>query len=341
MEDKEPKNFVKTRMPANLPPEYLEAEKRYRAAKNPTEKLACLEDMLTLLPKHKGTDKLRADLRRRVSKVKAASQAKKGASKRESAFQIDKEGAGQVVVVGPANVGKSALVARLTNANPEVADFPLTTWKPTPGMMPVENIQVQLVDTPPLNRDYVEPELLDLIRRSDLILLVVDLQTDPVQQLEETVHLLEENRIVPSHQRDKYEEERLLKFIPFLVLANKNDDESTDENLQIFRELTDNDWPMISVSTITGRNLELLKNTLVDKLQIIRVYSKAPGKEPDLTAPFVLKRGSTVEDFAGKVHKDFVDKLKIAKVWGDVVFDGQMVQRDYILRDGDVVELHI
>jgi hypothetical protein len=341
MEDKEPKNFFKTNMPANLPPEYLEAEKRYRAAKNPTEKLACLEDMLTLLPKHKGTDKLRADLRRRVSKVKAASQAKKGASKRESAFQIDKEGAGQVVVVGPANVGKSALVARLTNANPEVADFPLTTWKPTPGMMPVENIQVQLVDTPPLNRDYVEPELLDLIRRSDLILLVVDLQTDPVQQLEETVHLLEENRIVPSHQRDKYEEERLLKFIPFLVLANKNDDESTDENLQIFRELTDNDWPMISVSTITGRNLEMLKNTLVDKLQIIRVYSKAPGKEPDLTAPFVLKRGSTVEDFAGKVHKDFVDKLKIAKVWGDVVFDGQMVQRDYILRDGDVVELHI
>jgi ribosome-interacting GTPase 1 len=328
-------------MPANLPPEYLEAEKRYRAAKNPTEKLTCLEDMLTLLPKHKGTDKLRADLRRRISKVKATSQGKKAAGKRESVFQIDKEGAGQVVVVGPANVGKSALVARLTNANPEVADFPLTTWKPTPGMMPVENIQVQLVDTPPLNRDYVEPELLDLIRRSELILLVVDLQTDPVQQLEETVNLLEENRIVPSHLRDKYEEERLLKFIPFLVLANKNDDENTDENLEIFRELTDHDWPMISVSTITGRNLELLKNTLVDKLQIIRVYSKAPGKEPDLTAPFILKRGSTVEDFAGRVHKDFIDKLKIARVWGDSVFDGQMVQRDYILRDGDVVELHI
>jgi ribosome-interacting GTPase 1 len=328
-------------MPANLPPEYLEAEKRYRAAKNPAEKLACLEDMLTLLPKHKGTDKLRADLRRRVSKVKAASQTKKGAGKRESAFQIDKEGAGQVVVVGPANVGKSALVARLTNANPEVANFPLTTWKPTPGMMPVENIQIQLVDTPALNRDYVEPELMDLIRRSDLILLVVDLQTDPVEQLEETVDLLEENRIVSSHLRDQYTEKRLLKFIPFLVLANKNDDANTDENLEIFQELTDNDWPMISVSTITGRNLELLKNTLVDKLEIIRVYSKAPGKEPDLTSPFVLKRGSTLEDFAGKVHKDFVDKLKIAKVWGDSVFDGQMVQRDYILQDGDVVELHI
>ena len=328
-------------MPANLPPEYLEAEKRYRAAKNPTEKLACLEDMLTLLPKHKGTDKLRADLRRRISKVKASSLVKKTAGKRDSAFQIDKEGAGQVAVVGPANVGKSALVGRLTNANPEGADFPLTTWKPTPGMMPVENIQIQLVDTPALNREYVEPELLDLIRRSDLILLVVDLQTDPVQQLEETVDLLEQNRIIPIHLRDKYEEERLLKFIPCLVLANKNDDENTDENLEIFRELTNNDWPMISVSTITGRNLELLKNILVQELQIIRVYSKAPGKEPDLTSPFVLKRGSTVEDFAGKVHKDFVDKLKIARVWGDGVFDGQMVQRDYILKDGDVVELNI
>ena len=328
-------------MPANLPPEYLEAEKRYRAAKNPTERLACLEDMLTLLPKHKGTDKLRADLRKRVSKAKASSQAKKTAGKRESAFQIDKEGAGQVVVVGPANVGKSALVARLTNANPEVADFPLTTWKPTPGMMPVENIQIQLVDTPPLNRDYVEPELLDLIRRSDLILLVVDLQTDPVQQLEETFHLLQENRIIPNHLQYKDEGEWLSKFIPCLVLASKNDDENTDENLEIFRELVNHDWPMISVSTTTGRNLELLKNTLVDMLQIIRVYSKAPGREPDLTSPFVLKRGSTVEDFAGKVHKDFVDKLKIVKVWGEGVFDGQMVQRDYILQDGDVVELHI
>ena len=328
-------------MPANLPPEYLEAEKRYRAAKNPTEKLVCLEDMLTLLPKHKGTDKLRADLRRRISKVKSSSQAKKSAGKRESPFQIDKEGAGQVVVVGPANVGKSALVARLTNANPEVANFPLTTWKPTPGMMPVENIQIQLVDTPALNRDYVEPELLDLIRRSDLILLVVDLQTDPVLQLEEAANLLEENRIIPRHLRHRYEDERLLKFIPCLVLANKNDDQNTDENFEIFRELANNDWPMISVSTVTGRNLELLKNTLVQELQIIRVYSKAPGKEPDLTSPFVLKKGSTVEDFAGKVHKDFVNKLKIAKVWGDGVFDGQMVQRDYILRDGDVVELHI
>ena len=328
-------------MPANLPPDYFAAEKRYRAAKTPAEKIACLDDMLTIMPKHKGTDKLRADLRRRISKLKSASQTKKSLGKQDSAFRIDKEGAGQVVVVGPTNVGKSALVATLTNANPEIAEFPLTTWKPTPGMMPVENIQIQLVDTPPMNRDYMEPELLDLIRRSDLILLVVDLLTDPVQQLEDTVALLEENRIVPRHLQRRYGEVRALSFVPILVLANKNDDESSEENLEIFQELIEDDWPLVSASIKTGRNLEFLKETLVKRLKIIRVYSKAPGKEPDLTAPFVLREGNTVEDFAGKVHKDFVEKLKVVKVWGAAVYDGQMVQRDHRLQDGDVVELHI
>jgi len=328
-------------MPANLPPDYFEAEKRYREAKTSREKIACLEEMLTIMPKHKGTDKLRADLRKRISKLKDASQSKKGVSKRESAFNIDKEGAGQVVVVGPANVGKSAFVASLTNANPAVADFPLTTWKPTPGMMPVGNFQIQLVDTPPLNRDYVEPELLDLIRRADLILLMVDLQTDPVQQLEDTVALLDEHRIVPLRLKEQYADLRGLTLIPFLVLANKNDDENTQENYEIFRELLDDDWPMISISVTRGRNLDEMKQTLIHRLEIIRVYSKAPGKEADLSSPFVLKRGSTIEDFAGKVHKDFTNQLKIAKVWGAAVFDGQMVQRDHILQDGDIVELHI
>ena len=119
------------------------------------------------------------------------------------------------MLVGPVNVGKSALVSALTNAKPKVADFPHTTWKPTPGMMPMENIQIQLVDTPPLNRDFMEPELLDLIRRSDYILVVVDLQTDPVYQLEDSVVLLQEHRIAPDHLKERYHEQRGLIFIPF------------------------------------------------------------------------------------------------------------------------------
>jgi len=328
-------------MPANLTPEYLEAERRYREAKTQAEKLACLEDMLTVLPKHKGTDKLKADLRRKISKLKTATQTKKAAGKRDSAFRIDKEGAGQVVLAGPPNVGKSALVVALTNATPEVADFPHTTWKPTPGMMPVANIQIQLVDTPPLTREYVESELIDLIRRADVIAVVVDLNTDPVQQLEDTVKILEEYRIAPRSFQERYPDQRGWTFRPFLVLANKCDDGTAEEHFEIFRELLDEEWPALPISARNGRNLEALKDKVVELLEIIRAYSKAPGKEPDLTAPFVLKRGSTVGDLAGKVHKDFQDKLKWAKVWGSGVYEGQMVNRDYVLHDGDVVELHI
>jgi ribosome-interacting GTPase 1 len=328
-------------MPTNLPPEYFDAEKRYRTASSPEEKIASLEELIGTIPKHKGTDKLRADFRRRLSKLKSASQAKKGTGKRDSVFRLDKEGAGQVVVVGPTNVGKSALVAALTNATPQVADFPHTTWQPTPGMMPIQNIQVQLIDTPPLDRDFVEPELMDMIKRSDLILLMVDLLTDPMSQLEDTIALLEEHHIVPHHLQDRYPDQRRLIFTPFLVLANKNDDETSDENFEIFCELLEDEWPLLPISTTAGRNFESLKQVMFEQLGIIRVYSRAPGKEPDFTAPFILKKGNTIEDFAGKVHQDFLKNLKTARVWGEGVYDGQLVRRDHVLHDGDVVELHI
>jgi ribosome-interacting GTPase 1 len=327
-------------MPTNVPPEYFEVEKQYRAATSPAEKIEYIEELLSIIPKHKGTDRLRGDWRRRLSKLKSASQSKKGTGRQISAYHIDKEGAGQAVLVGPPNVGKSALVVALTNARPEVANFPFTTWQPTPGMMPMENIQFQLVDTPPLNPEFIEPDLIDLIRRADLILLVVDLQTDPVQQLEDTVALLEEHRILPMRRKERYAGQRRLTFIPFLVLANKNDDESSDENYQIFCELLEGNWPLIPVSATTGRNLDLLKQTVYKLLGIIRVYSKARGKEPDFTAPLIMQKGDTIEEFAAKIHKDFVQNLKMARIWGDGVYDGQLVGRDHVLQDGDVIELH-
>jgi len=328
-------------MPTNLPPEYFDAEKRYRTASTSAEKLACIEEMLAIIPKHKGTDKLRADLRKRVSKLKSAAQAKKSLARHESAYHINKEGAGQVVIVGATNVGKSALVATVTHAAPQVADFPHTTWKPTPGMMPMENIQIQLIDTPPLSKEFVDPEMMDLIRRCDLVLLMVDLQTDPLQQLEDTVAVLGEHRIVPLRLKDRYRDQRGISLVPFLIMANKNDNAATDENLDIFRELLSDNWPMIAASVATGRNLDLLKATIVERLNIIRVYSKSHGQKPDRSSPFVLKKGSTIADFACKVHQDFAQKLKAAKVWGIAVFDGQMVQRDYVLQEGDIIELQI
>jgi ribosome-interacting GTPase 1 len=326
-------------MPINLPPQAIEAERQYRAAESLEEKISCLEEYLSLIPKHKGTDHLRADLRRKLSKLKSAAQTRKKTGKQLSPYHIDKEGAGQVVLVGMTNVGKSALVAALTNATPEVSAAPYTTWEPTPGMMVVDHVQIQLIDTPPLNQDFVDPEMLNLIRRCDLILVVVDLQTHPVQHLEEAIEILEENRIVALHREEQYTGERRATVIPMLVLVNKFDDEDCYEVYEIFCELLEEEWPLIPASATTRRNLSVLKQSVYDELGIMRIYSKPPGREPDYTSPFVMERGGTVEEFARQIHQDFYDNLKTARLWGEGVYDGQTVGRDHILHEGDVVEL--
>jgi ribosome-interacting GTPase 1 len=198
-----------------------------------------------------------------------------------------------------------------------------------------------------LDRDYVEPELLDLIRRVDLVVLTIDLQTDPVRQLRDTAALLGQHRILPEHLEEEAVEEesgtwrRRPTIKPFLVLVNKYDDEESAEVFDIFLELLDEDWPLVPVSAATGRNLEYLKQVVFERLGIIRIFSRAPGQEPDYTAPFVLRKGETVADFAGKLHQDFYHNLKTARVWGTGVYDGQLVSRDHVLHDGDVVELRI
>lgn len=218
-------------MPTNLPPDYFKVDKRFREADTLPEKIELLEEMIRIVPKHKGTDHLRADLRRKLSKLKDEAQKTKKPSRRDSAFRIPKAGAGQVMVVGPVNVGKSALVARLTGAPLDVSPAPYTTWEPSPAMMPVENMQVQLVDTPPLSRDFVEPRMRDLIRGADMILIVVDLSTEPIKQLNATIELLEEFRIAPEDRKDQYSEDQRMLFKPVLVLVNKCDDDDLEEPL--------------------------------------------------------------------------------------------------------------
>jgi len=326
-------------MPTNLPPEYHRADERFRSARTAEEKIAALEDLYGTIPKHKGTDKLRADVRRRLAKLRDESQNQKRAGRHESAFHVVREGAGQAALVGPPNTGKSALMRALTHARPEVADYPFTTWTPTPGMMQIDDIQVQLVDTPPVHRDHVEPAMFDLIRHADLLLAVVDLSDEPLRQFDETNAILMEHRVVPLPLKDRTVNPERSEFLPALVLANKNDDALTDEDAAVFGELLGASWTVIPVSAATGRNFELLKKRVFETLGIIRVYSKPPGKKPEMGSPFVLKQGSKVADFAAKVHHDFLDHLSSARVWGTGVRDGQMAGRDHPLNDGDVVEL--
>lgn len=326
-------------MPTNLPPEYFEAEKVYKAAQSLEEKISALEDLISTIPKHKGTDKLRADFRRRLAKLRESQQTTKRKTTQKSPYQFEREGAGQVVIIGPTNVGKSTLVDMLTNATPEVSESPYTTWLPTPGMMNIDDVQVQLVDTPPLNPEYVEPELLNLLRRADMALLMVDVQTYPLEQLEESLAILRNNRLAPINATHPGVKERHNQ-VPILVAANKCDDADCDEVYEIFRELASIDWVMLPISARNLRNIDLFKKMIFERLGVVRVYAKPPGKPPDMDTPFVLKQGSTVEDLAERIHKEILENLKYARVWGSTQHDGQMVGRDYVLHDKDIVELH-
>jgi uncharacterized protein len=328
-------------MPANLPPQYFEAEQRFREAKTPEDKVEALEEMLAIMPKHKGTDKLKAMLRERISKFKDQAQKKKGVSRQKTAYDIEKEGPAQTVIIGPPNTGKSSLVKLITNASPEVAAFPHTTHKPTPGMAQYENIQFQLIDTPPLTKDYTEPAFADLIRRADIVVILLDLSADPMQQLEDALHILHSFRIYSEACTIPEDLRKPPRIKKTLVVVNKMDRPEDKETLDIFLELSGIKLPCIGVSTRTGHNVMVFLDKLYELSGIIRIYTKPPGKEADKKSPFIVPLGSTLADLAGKVHNDFVNKLKYARAWGKSVRDGQMVQRDYVLQDGDVVELCI
>jgi len=328
-------------MPANLSPDYYEAEKHYKEARTDEERIEALQEMLAVIPKHKGTDKMQADLKHRISKLKEESQKKKGAVKQKSMFFIESEGAAQLLIIGPPNTGKSSLVATLTNASPEISPFSHTTHKPTPGMAMFENVQFQLIDTPPMTEEYVDPQMIDMIRRSDILVILLDITSDLIGQYEYIVSELAANRIFPEGTDLEEGVKRPAMFKKIIVLVNKVDARSQIEDFNTFTELVDLKTPTIPISILNNINLNTFLKTVFDLSRIIRVYSKYPGREPDLNEPFVIPRDSTLEDLAGKIHKDFLTKLKFARVWGKSAHSGQMIQRDHVLQDGDIVELHI
>jgi ribosome-interacting GTPase 1 len=331
-------------MPANLTPQYIEAERKLRTAKTPQEKIAILEELLSLIPKHKGTEKLQAQHKAKIAKLKEEMQ-KQSSTKHGPTFIIDKQGAGQVIVVGPPNVGKSMLIKALTGADPDVGDYPFTTRAPAPYMMKWENVKVQLIDLPPMTSDLFESWQVELIKVADAALLVVDLSSaDAPAQLESLIAKLKEKRIEFVREDDVVSGRSSLPPVfrkRTILVANKTDHESAAENLEILKLFFEGQLALAPVSATSSAGLEDLKKRIFGLLDVIRVYSKAPGKKPDHHEPFVLKRGSTVIDMARSVHKDFAEKLAYARLWRGSAYTGQMVNRDFPLEDEDVCELHI
>jgi hypothetical protein len=328
-------------MPANLPPQYKEAEERYRQAKTTAEKILALEEMLAIIPHHKGTDKLIGQLRKRLSQHKEESQRRSSTSRQADPFTVKKEGAAQVVLVGLPNGGKSQILGSLTNAVPLIADYPFTTRAPLPGMMKFENLQVQIVDSPPLMDEFTESGLANLIRNADALAIILDLAEDCATQVELILEELNRRRIRVLKRGEEKRTEIGQYPKRALLIGNKADLKEAQGNCRQLLERFSRDYPVLCVSAKENLNLEEAKKEIFSILDIVRAYTKAPGKAPDRNDPVVLPKGSRVLDFASQIHKDFAQKLKFARIWGKEKYDGQMVPREYILQDGDVIEMHI
>ena len=330
-------------MAVNLPPQYHDAEARYKKARTPEEKLAALREMWVILPKHKASEKVQADLKTRISELNDEIEHAKTAPKKgpHTAHKVPKQGAGQVVFLGPPNAGKSLLLSRLTKASPAVAPYPFTTREPVPGMMDFEDVRVQLVDLPPITSDHYEHFITDITRAADAALLFLDLADDdgPAATLAVIDRLKQARReLVRDIPAD---DDPTIYYLKTLFVANKADDEAADIRLELAREAFGDRLPMLVVSGEKETGLEELRKAIYDLLGVMRIYTKQPGKPADMTSPFTCPIRSTVSEFAGHVHKDFEEKLKSARVWGTGVFDGQTVGRDHVLHDRDVVELHV
>jgi ribosome-interacting GTPase 1 len=325
-------------MPANLTPEYFKAEQWYRSAATSDEKILALERMLSVMPKHKGTDHLKADLRRKLSKLKEAAAQKSKASVIDI-FHVPRTGSGQIALLGTPNSGKSTIVAALTNAKANVADFPFATNGPVPGMVRFEDVQIQLVDMPPITADYIMPGQVGTYRHCDLIGIVIDLSGDAEEQLEVCLDFLEGRNLLIDPETLATDDGGNVPGKGVFCICTKTDI-ARPGAVEKLKELCKYPFEFVEISAESGAGVDELPGIFFRLLRIIRVYAKPPGKKPDMNEPFTLPAGSTVMDLAGSVHRQLAENLRFARIWGTGVYDGQNAPRDHVLHDKDIIELH-
>jgi len=326
-------------MAANLTPAYRDADERFRNATTNEEKIAALEEMIATVPKHKGTEGLQADLKRKLSKLKeAATQPKKGAAHTDI-FHVPRSGAGQVVLLGMPNTGKSTILATLTKAKVNVADFPFATQVPVPGMVRYEDVQIQLVDMPPITADYSAPGQVGTYRNGDLIGVVIDLSQDVEEQILVLLDYLESRKLLLDEDTPAVDGQGNALAKKAVCLCTKVDI-AAEGAFELVKDSCGQMAEFLRLSTQTGEGYDKLGEMLFRQLNILRVYAKPPGKPADMHDPFTLPIGATVHDMARVIHRELAEKLKSARIWGTGVYDGQSVHLTHTLHDRDVVELH-
>ncbi len=330
-------------MPANLPPQYYELEREFKREQDPKEKLRLAQELLAMMPKHKGTDKLQAELKAKISKLRQqleTPQKKHGARTVETHDHIDKEGAGQVIMIGPPNSGKSSILATLTHAHPLIGDYPFSTREPLTGMMSFETIQIQLIDTPSISADFYEGYVTNLIRAADLVLFVADISSPEIaEEVRAAREQLAAHRIHLATRSAPAPDPRISQKVT-LVVGHKAFEDNSDRGLEILKTIFP-EHPILATSILDDDSMECLRRGIFQALGIIRVYTKRVGHEADFNDPIILPTGGTVEEAAMTLHKDFAHKLQFARVWGKGKFEGQRVSKSYQLSDEDIIEFHL
>ncbi len=312
-------------MPANLSPDYKKAEKAFRAARDEQERLGCLKEMLRTIPKHKGTEHLQADIKSRIKQLSEdLAGPKKGGSRSGPAHSIRSAGAAQIALIGPPNSGKSSLHVALTGSRAVVAPYPHTTHELMPGMLPFEDVHFQLVDLPPVTADYMDSWFVNVLQSADAALLVVDIFdpncTDHLAIVRDRLYKKKitlsdvwpglGGRKMAAVDDDEKAMDPFRIYLPTLLVANKIDLNPDPDNVAVLEGLTGVSFPALTTSAQSGENLEDIGATLFKALEVVRVYTKTPGKPPQMDRPFTVRAGATVLDVARLVHKDIAGSFK-------------------------------
>ncbi len=300
----------------NQSPIYMRAEADFLSAKSDEERVEALKIMIKECPKHKSSEKMLANLRTRYKKLKqkleTETKKKKSASKK---LGIKKQEM-QAVIIGPTNSGKSSLLSCLTNATPEIGNYPYTTKSPTLGTLDYKGTKIQLIDLPAIKNELCD---LGIANTADTLIIVID----NINQIQETYKFLEKATKIR------------------IVVYNKTDLFSENEKRKISAQLSSKKYNFILISCKEKSNLEQLKEKIFQSFGKIRVYTKEPGKPVDRNNPLILQKDSTVKDAAKKILHSSID-IKETRITGpSSKFPNQKVGLDHVLKDKDIIELHV
>jgi len=306
-------------MPANLPPQFFEVQKKLKEASSIEEKIQIYEELLRIVPKHKGTERIQEDLKRKIAKLRKTEKKK---PKHTQLFSIKKEGAGQIVIVGPPNSGKSSLLNVLTQANAKVAPYPFTTQIPQPGMVPYENLLFQLIDMPPITKDFLLGWQKELMKNADLLLVLLDLSSE---NFLEDLNFFQ-NKILELNLANK----------KIIWVGNKIDLEEGKKNFEKIKSK----FKISPISVLKKIGLENLKEEIFEKMEIVRVYTKPKNKQPNFDKPFIAKKGTKLIDLVKEIHQDLFENFKFAKLFKKDSKNPKIVGKEYVLEDEDIIEIH-